>query len=65
MPAKTYSYPLTAGALIRRAVRRQLLAAGLRFTEERELLDSQFVVTGLTARQFLDLNTWVTQLKGN
>ena len=35
---------LQAGALIRRAVRRQLMATGLDWTEDRGLLDSWFVI---------------------
>ena len=62
---KTYRYRLTAGALIRRVVRRQLLAAGFTFTEEKGLLDSLFVVTGLTASQFQALHAYVTRVNAS
>jgi hypothetical protein len=40
----TVSAPFTVGALLRRSFRRELIASGLTFTEDKGLLDSLFVV---------------------
>lgn len=58
----SYKITTTAGALVRRAVRRELQRNGLAFTEDKGLLDSQFVITGLTHYQYTVLMAWLTKL---
>jgi len=42
-------FTIEAGLLLRRAVRRGLIASGFSFTEDKGLLDSQFVVSASAA----------------
>ena len=39
------AFPIRAGALVRKSIRRYLLRAQIAFTEDKSLIDSQFMVT--------------------
>jgi hypothetical protein len=53
-----YKITQRSGALVRRQVRRELQKTGVSFTEDKGLLDSQFVITGLTQHQYTVLLAW-------
>jgi hypothetical protein len=56
----TYKITVTIGALARRHVRRELrkFPVNVVFTEDKGLLDSQFVITGVTQKQYTVLMKW-------
>lgn len=54
----TYKITQVVGALIRRPIRRELIRLGVAFTEDKSLITSQFVITGLNARQYRILMAW-------
>jgi len=51
--------PITAGALVRRQLRRAFDAAEIPYTEDKGLIDSQFVAR-LTPGQYQQLSEWIT-----
>lgn len=58
----SYKITITVGGLLRRGVRRQLQQRSITFTEDKGLIDSQFVITGLTRRQYDILMDWFNVL---
>lgn len=53
-----YQITQRSGALVRRQVRRELQRAGVTFREDKGLLDSQFLITGLSEYEYTILLAW-------
>lgn len=56
---RQYSYTITAGALMRRTIRRQLQELGLNVAETKTLLRSDFRITGMNLEMYRSVMLWV------
>lgn len=64
IPDGVTRFPITVGLLGRGAFRRALQRAGIRFEEDKGLLDSQFVIIEPTDEQLAGIINWVERVKG-
>ena len=62
IPEGVTRFPLTVGLIHRGQLRRALRRAGIRFEEDKGLLDSQFVIIEPTDLQLAALINWVERV---
>jgi len=61
-PEDTSRFPVTAGLLIRGPFRRALQRAGIRFIEDKSILDSQFVILDATDTQIAGIINYIERV---
>jgi hypothetical protein len=64
-PTETTRFPVTAGLLIRGPFRRALQRAGIRFIEDKGILNSQFVIIEPTDNQLVGILNYIERVNDN
>lgn len=65
IPEGVTRFPITVGLLFRGEFRRALQRAGIRFVEDKGLLDSQFVVIEPTDTQLAKIINWAERVNSD
>jgi hypothetical protein len=65
LPSDTSRFPVQAGALVRRPLRRYLDRQGIRYREEKGWFDSQFIILNATTFQIADIIAWIERVNAD